>query len=285
MSPDDPRHGSGAGYQQHLRDGEKVCGACSAARGRQQKQTRWEKHRGEQLIYSAQEVEAVLAPWLSMGLTPTAIAEAAGLGTQRGSRLGEVLRLRGNVRRGTYRRLAAVTEDDFSPKAKLDGDLTRRRIYSLMAAGQPLASMPINATGQWRARQRISVATARAIRDHYQANEFVMGPNHRTAARARNAGHQPPLAWDDPGTLGWVNPPPKETPAECALDEVVVERAVSGRRIDLTDDERDEVIRRMAAAGRTDQEIAPVLGVSDKTIWRWRKAHGVASRVVERGVA
>lgn len=32
MTPDDPRHGTDAGYQRHRKDGEPACGLCRTAR-------------------------------------------------------------------------------------------------------------------------------------------------------------------------------------------------------------------------------------------------------------
>lgn len=205
MSPTDLRHGTPAGYQTHWRDGEEACDACAVAKFRYGKQNRFENAKGVRMAYTADELTAVLAPWVNMGLSPTAVATAAGLDGQRSAHFAKTVANGTTVRRGTYLALRALTEDDFSPNAKVYADLTRRRIFSLMAIGHRLVDMPINNKGQWRYRSHVNVETARLIRAHYRANEFRLGPCRYTQARARNAGHGTPLSWDDPGTLAWPN--------------------------------------------------------------------------------
>ena len=40
MSPDDPRHGTSAGYQRHRKDGEAACGPCREAQAEKVRQHR-----------------------------------------------------------------------------------------------------------------------------------------------------------------------------------------------------------------------------------------------------
>jgi len=40
MSPDDPRHGTDAGYQRHRKDGEAACGPCRTAKADVQRKRR-----------------------------------------------------------------------------------------------------------------------------------------------------------------------------------------------------------------------------------------------------
>ncbi|HET7326973.1 MAG TPA: hypothetical protein VFJ14_06755 [Nocardioidaceae bacterium] len=264
MSPDDPRHGTNAGYLAHWHDHEPVCDACDVARFRFRKRVHLERLSGVQMLYTAEEVRTLLRPWLAMGITPTAIATAAGMDTQRGGRIASVLRENGIVRRGTFQRLAAITEDDFADGAPILAALTQQRIFSLMAAGHRLNAMPINNNGHWRTRERLNIGTARAIRDYYRAHEAKVGPDRHTMTRARNAGHLPPLAWDDPGTLAWPNPDKRtharRRPPTVVLDEAVVARILAGESIRATKAERDEAMRRWRAAGGSEAELCRRMG-------------------------
>lgn len=263
MTPDDPRHGSNAGYLTHYRDHEPVCQPCREARHRMRKRNAFARYRGEQILYGAPELAAVLSPWIAMGLTNSAIAVAAGMCDQTTTRITAALKGDGPLRRETFRRLASITEDDLAPNASVYSDLTRRRIYSLMAAGHRLKDMPVNMSGQWRKKDRVAVHAARAVRAHYQLHEFSMGPDPHTMARARNAGHNPPLSWDDPGTLAW----PKEAPIPSRLrdtddniDQTVVDRILNGENLPATKAERIAVCRQWAARGRVLNDLERLTG-------------------------
>jgi putative intracellular protease/amidase len=195
MKPDDPRHGKKSGYNEHYRDGERPCQPCIEARYYARKRVIGDQLRGERMFYTSAEVNELVAPWLTMGLTLGAISVAAQFGSQRGTRLREVLLTEGNtVRRGTYHRLAAVTEADFAPDAKVYADLTRTRVYSLMAIGHRQIDLPINPGGHWRTRTHTTVETARNVREFYAAHEFAIGPCAHTLSRARHPRHTPPKA-------------------------------------------------------------------------------------------
>lgn len=275
MDADDPRHGTNAGHLTHDRDGEPPCAACRRGRLRMKKSIALAKLRGEQLTYTTEEVLDLISPWLDMGIAIGAIVEAAGFETQRSGHLQAHIRDRHNVRRGTYRALAAVTEDSFKDTHKIDADLTRRRIYSLMAAGHRQTDIPINPKGQWRTRQRVTIGTARTIRAFFQANEATLGGHIHTMNRARNAGHRPPLAWDDPGTLAWPGGIPSpmhgtHRPRHLNLasnthdyDENVVIRILAGDKVPATLAERLEVMRRWLAAGRSERSLCKRMGWKD----------------------
>lgn len=238
MSPDDPRHGTSAGYVAGCRN---EC--CRLPRMRQQKATRFRVHRGEPTYRQAEEVSQVIAPWLHMGLSHSAILEAAGLKNDHALRQNRVLA-------STYDRLAAVTEDSLPARASIWSDLTKRRIFSLMAAGHRLVDMPINSRGAWRDRDRTLVSIARSVRDYYAAREFQLGPSTQTATRARGTGHKPPMSWDDPGTLTWpLNMTKMEKPSKMLIskdvDPVVVERFLAGDTyLHTTKAEKVEIVRR-----------------------------------------
>jgi hypothetical protein len=265
MRPDDPRHGTKAGYNVHYRDGERPCAACIDARYYTRKRLIAAHRRGERMFYTSAEVNALVAPWLTMGISLGAISVAARYGSQRSTRLAQVLAEGGSVRRGTYHRLAAVTEADFADDAKVYADLTRTRVYSLMAIGHRQVDMPINPGGHWRTRAYITVETARNVREFYAAHEFTIGPRTHTASRARNAGHLPPLSWDDPGTLAWPSSDRRtwaraKAPKVDVPDPVVVERLLAGLQVRSTRAEKDEAMRRWLAAGRSQRSLCAMHG-------------------------
>lgn len=204
--------------------------------------------RGESLRRSSEEIDEVLAPWEAMGLARTALGQAAGLGYRDRA---------GRVHASTFEAFAAITEDDISDGASVYADLTRQRIGSLMAAGHRLSDMPVSSCGTWRTHPTLRVATVRAIRAYYRLHEFQVGDSQCTATKARNAGHQPPLAWDDPDTLAWpdgacsVLEDTTATSSE-VVDEVLVRRIVAGEHqlvLDATSAERTAVISLMRATG------------------------------------
>lgn len=249
MTPDDPRHGTNAGYQAHRKADQTPCDDCYRGRLRARKAIELDRLSGEQLHYSYDELLDLLGPWLALGLGPSAVTDAAGLGCHRG---GGLLVPGRPVRRQAFHQIAAVTEDDLSPRAKLWSHLTAQRIGSLMADGHTVTSMPVNLRGQWRYRDKISVETARSIRDFFTENRDTSGPNVQVRARALNLGHLPPMAWDDPGTLAWPLGWTEPIVTTADIDPVVVDRIICGDfTVTSTHAERCEVTRRWVADGRS----------------------------------
>lgn len=197
MTPTDPRHGTSAGYVAGCRN---TC--CQQARRRQQKRRRALNHTGISAWATSAQAAAAIQPWRQMGYRDAAIIRAAGLTNEHIFQHERILAT-------TLQALLRVTEDRFDANATVPAALTRFRIHSLMAAGHRLADMPVGDRGQWRYRDRVRVYIARDIRDYYAANEARLGPSAHTQARARNAGHIPPMAWDDPGTLAWPTGEPE----------------------------------------------------------------------------
>lgn len=61
------------------------------------------------------------------------------------------------------------------------------------------------------------------------------------------------------------------------LDDVAITRALEGHHVDLTGAEETELLRRMMAAGWTDERAAARLGVSKRTVLRRRREAAIAS--------
>lgn len=257
MTPDDPRHGSPGGYVAGCRDS-----CCSIPRMRQSKIRRGLNLRGVPALVCSDDVDKVMRRWQLMGVSRTAVQIAAGVKS-------ENLYLHKPVTLDTYNALAAVTEDALRPTVSVYSDLTRRRVYSLMAIGQELQSMPLNKGGTWRDRERITVGVARTMRDHYAANEFRVGTSTKTASRARNAGHVPPLAWDDPGTLAWPNgtPAPLWSPVARVggvhgwVDDSTVRRVLAGEHhLVTTSAEKRAIMAGWLAQGRSETTLCKLMG-------------------------
>lgn len=67
-------------------------------------------------------------------------------------------------------------------------------------------------------------------------------------------------------------------PDDGEIDEIAVERAVAGDPVGLTESELHEAFRRQADKGHSDESIAARLGVTSRTILRWRQDAGIVSR-------
>lgn len=67
-------------------------------------------------------------------------------------------------------------------------------------------------------------------------------------------------------------------PDDGDIDEIAVERAMRGEPTALTPSEQREAFRRLATKGESDERIASLIGVTGRTVQRWRKAEGIESR-------
>lgn len=270
IAPNDPRHGSNAGYASGCR-----CPKCKHGHFIANKERNLYRSRNGSCMIPHHNVTLLVEPWLRMGFTMNAISTAAGIGGN-GS-FNKTYRAGADVYRDTYTKLLTITENTFDGGALVYADLTRQRIFSLLAAGHSLTDMPIDPTGYWRTRTRTNVRTARAIRTHYQQHQHSTGPNKQKAAQARNAGHQPPAAWDDPDTLAWPNGTPTATKLEpVAIDHAAIVRVLNGdRTIKLNIHERRHIITDLNARGYTDKQIEDASGIPQGTIGITRQRLGL----------
>jgi hypothetical protein len=153
-----------------------------------------------------------LEAWSKYGVTPRALCLAAGLSEDA---LQEAVRTGRRVLKNTHRSLMALTWDDLDDTALVNAELTRQRVYSMMAAGHSLVWIcervdGLNVGGKWRQQDRIKLGLARGVMRLYHEAPLD-GPSRQTATKARRAGAAHPLAWDDPGIpaaeTGWTLPP------------------------------------------------------------------------------
>jgi hypothetical protein len=148
---------------------------------------------------------------------------------------------------------------------------TTRRIHALMAigwsaadqaqaAGWPHPNFVLNIC----ARQSVRRATARKVAAMYDLLSMTPGPNERTRKYAKRVGYLPPLAWDDE-TIDDPNALPM-TERAVDVDEVAVQRALSGDRTELTREELIAAIFQAHDMGLSDPEIAARLGLKGNTV-------------------
>jgi len=185
-----------------------------------------------------------------------------------------------------------VDLDRVPAAALLSAAGTRRRLEGLAAVGWPLAllddllGLPINTLSQWRRRRRVTAAHARRVRAVFDDLSMQPGPSRVARRRARSAGWLPPLAWDDedldnpqahPWLEGGTGSEPGRGGGETILDEVAVELAMAGDHPRMTSAEALAAALRLAAAGVSDGQIGDRVGVSSRTVARWRGRAGCPS--------
>lgn len=140
-----------------------------------------------------------------------------------------------------------------------------RRIEALQALGWSLEELSIRA-GKSRAWLHVTINANRSGMIYRRNHDLIAAlydelsmtlPNTRFAARERNRarrkGFRPPLAWDEDNI---DNPDARPRGAangkrKTDVDPVAVERAMAGDRIQLTRDERYEVVARLRNMGRS----------------------------------
>lgn len=167
---------------------------------------------------------------------------------------------------------------------RLDPTISRRKIGALQALGWTHAHIAEAGGFSFdRSIQRIArestawvfIHTAAKVNAAYDKLHMTPGPSHITADRAKRAGHHPPLAWnniDDPNDqpdLGVDDDPD-------FVDEVLIQRAMSGQRVDANKAERLEITRRWKEASRSLNDLERIQGR-----WNVRRLFGEESRMNE----
>lgn len=149
---------------------------------------------------------------------------------------------------------------------------TVRRIQALMTLGWSMSVIAERIGMEprqmwWTTRQKyIRVATAARVADVYDELADTRPPTDtkgqrisvaRTLAHARRQGYVGPIAWDDN-----IDDPAAEPYAadEEVIDDVVVERLMSGRKIRSTKAEKVEAMRRWTGSGRSELSLCRMHG-------------------------
>jgi len=159
----------------------------------------------------------------------------------------------------------------------IDSTGTRRRLQALTAMGWTqdqiakevgCSRAAINKLVKRTYRQVYS-GTALRIQQAYDRISMTPGPSNISRAKARQFGYLPPLCWDD-DTIDDPKAKPYRPPYRFVLDkeidEVLVQRAMSGQPVKATKAERLEIIRRWQHAGRPTVELERILPTAN--VWR-----------------
>lgn len=269
MTPDDPRHGEYRGYLQHRRDDEEPCDACALAAFRRNKAMKQRLNAGiRHRVRLGEEAWAALTT-----IPPKSLATATGM------RRGTILKLRSRTAGpNSIVLLATRTAVLTSYRQAATPIGLARRLQAVTAMGWSMSVVAEGTPFTMDAYKRVRRGTSRMFVQHelgeciiaaYEKYGMKPAPDSRSSARTRKwaeaKGWRTALAWDDDTiddpnaradggiTLAW-------DPA--GYDESRVERRINGdRSIRLHKGESVEVVRRMLADGRTQNEIRRVTGL------------------------
>lgn len=223
---------------------------------------------------------------LRNGWGTKAIAQAAGvhpttvqlLVGRKGSQRAQT------IRSETAEKILAVTIDTAAPvpTALVNAQGAVRRIralgtlgWSQVEIGRRTGIHPVT-IHEIPHRKRISAAHHQRIAAVYEllwnvsaATDPTVDPRAAafTVAHARRAGYLPPMAWDDIDTDPW---PPTAHHSPYLVDEIAVEQAIRGERVDLHPQEIAEVVRRGTRANLSAAEIAERVDRTQRTVTRMR---------------
>lgn len=131
-----------------------------------------------------------------------------------------------------------------------------------------------------------ALAASPAAREHYKGEPVRLKPGQRMPGQ--KAGDRIDVArcphcikHHDRGHVctkcGAAPAAALRLPDDGHLDEIAIERAMHGDPVRLTEPERAEAIRRLAARGLSDNAIATRLHCDNRTVLRWRQSLGVES--------
>ena len=163
-----------------------------------------------------------------------------------------------------------------------------RRVQALMAmgwshhelaqAGVPNTARLLTGTGNL-----VTIQRWREISELYDRLSMTPGPSPQTRGWAKTLGYAPPLAWDE-DTIDDPRSRPHGNGGEHAsgqvIDMVAIRRTLDepGRPATLTAQEQAIAVRGMTARGQSDARIGERLGVSNRTVLRWRHRDGIPAR-------
>ncbi len=158
---------------------------------------------------------------------------------------------------------------------------THRRLRALVADGWALSILAaelgrdVGALTKVLSRPRVTAQTAADVAALYERLQYLTSPAATPAQRravhgaqqlAAQRGWPPSSAWDD---IDRDDVPPQRGPD---IDDVAVERAMTGERVPLNAAEQAEAARRLTAQGVSLREIAARLHTSIRTVSRRRAA-------------
>lgn len=250
-----------------------------------------DRARGQRRYVPADATRSRLQHLADAHVPLRAIARATGLSD---TAIGQLVAGRHDrVQRNTAERIATLTLADVLGQAggNVPSIGSTRRIQALMAIGWrkvdlEAAGVP-SAQLVTRDRALVSAEGWRATRDVYERLSMTPGPSQTCRDRARARGYAPPLAWDEDTLDDPRATPQVDSLTPAPVDVVAVDRVVASARaglgcdtsLRLTQQERVEATRQLAAHGSSDAEISEAFGVSDRTVLRLRHQHDIAPGV------
>lgn len=272
MRPDDPRHGTEAGNEQHARDGEQPCDPCYQAKLIATRRRTKRKTMGHRYTMPlGPRIHSKITTLLERGSTLSEIADWAGISD---SQLHRALKNGpdGIVYTRTWHKL-----DQFTPGRILTPTGITRRIQALHTLGYSSAVIATHAgvcveTIQLASKQprgAVTNAVADAVADVYEV--LSMRPNTpteryarmsatRARATAKKRGWASPLCWDD-ATIDDPNARPRGSATGDrrrlhGFDPAVVDRILGGEwRLPATREERVHVTELWRSQGVSRNEV------------------------------
>lgn len=129
---------------------------------------------------------------------------------------------------------------------------TTRRVRAFVAAGYSLADIArrldkhLQAVWEmaWERQRYLAISTHRAVADLYEQLSTTPGPSRRARNTGRRNDWAPPMAWDDDAIDDPAGQPSLGNESTDAVDEVAVERALTGQPVPLTKPERHHAVHR-----------------------------------------
>lgn len=267
-------------------------------------------HRSRMIAYGrwrglvdADPLRAHVRALMAAGLGRDRICELAGVSVGCMARL-----LYGNrdepptarVLARTAEKLLAVQPSlaDFGDAALIDATGTRRRAQALAALGWSISEQArrigrrVKDYSPMLARDRVSARLARLVCALYDDLSMTPAPAGYSATRARRMAAQrgwlPPLAWEDSALDDPAAEPEQleaTAPQSDAVDEVAVEKALAGARIDLTDAELEVALHAGTARGEALSALSARLGMNHVAAKRLLNGEQPAHKVRHAAIA
>lgn len=172
----------------------------------------------------------------------------------------------------------------------------QRRVQALMRIGYSQSRLALmlgtsqTTVSAWMVRDQVRTSTHEAVAALYERLQdrpatATTKPErmsvHRTLALAARRGYARPIDWDDIDADDAPHFPDHESAKrdQFDVDDVAVQLAVDGVRVDLTVAERREVVRILNQAGHDDHMIAEHARCSVRQVLRIRGALGLPAAV------
>jgi hypothetical protein len=269
VTPNDPRHGTYAGAQQHRRDNEPFCVPCHTSFRNYQRLHANERLLGHRRTTPTAPITAYLRRLVAAGMTTQSIADRSGVG--RATVQDILTRPRPTLRTDNAQALLGV-EPTGVRTGSVPSTGTIRRVKALGRLGwsttviaetarehDPTLPITSNTLRQLLSNQPPVVRPRTAVAVELAYAELSMRlpatDRHSTQVRdrAERKGWPPPLAWD-------AIDDPNETP--------------TGWEYDATDG-RAERIRELTALGENVTQVARAVGLNQVALLRWCRSHGL----------